>query len=152
MDFVNGETDRITLTARGFDGAGATGATIDLMIINLANGEFFNGVAFQVLAATVLMTESDSVNLPGDYHYDFISPLSDIRIKYRATTPSTNVANGPWEGEAQIGVWVTDVITGRKHVRNRMVFSGNRYVLYEDDKATIFEEGDVTSQNREPDL
>jgi len=151
MEFVNAENDRITLTARSFDGSGATGKTIDLMIINLADGEYFNGVSFQLLPAAVVMTESDAVNLPGDYHYDFISPLFDIRVKYRATTISDGVANGPWEGEAQVGVWVTDIITARKYVRNKIDFLGNRYVLKEDDKLTTFEEGDVSSQNREPD-
>ena len=152
MQIINGETDRITLTARAFDGSGATGAIIGLMIINLANGEYFNGISFQALPATVLMTETDSVNLPGDYHYDFISPLADIRVKYRATSNSDGVANGPWEGEAQVGKWITDVVSARKHVRNKIEFSGNRYTLYEDDKSTIFEEGNVSSQEREPDL
>jgi len=151
MEFINAENDRITLTALAFDGSGATGKTIDLMILNLANGEFFNGVSFQVLPAMVLMTESDAVNLPGDYQFDFVSPLDDIRIKYRATTLSDGVVNGPWEGEAQVGVWVTDILTARKYVRNKIDFLGNRYVLKEDDKTTTFEEGDVSSQNREPD-
>ena len=152
VDLINAEIDRITLYAQGLDTGPATGQTIKIAIQNLANDEWFDGVGFGAAYTEHDMTETDSVNIPGYYHYDFQCPDNNLRVKYIARPTVDYVINGPWQGEAQFGVWVTDVVTSRKHVRNKIEFTGGRYTLYEDNKVDIFEEGDVSSTEREPDL
>jgi len=150
MLIANGETDTITLVARDFTGNGATGASIKIAILDLDTGLYYTGAGFGAYTE-LSMTEIDATNLPGHYEYKFTSPVDNIRVKYIARSDTASVANGPWEGEAQIGEWIQDVIVARKYIRNRMQFTGSRYTLYEDDKLTPFEEGNISSTGREPD-
>lgn len=150
MLLKNGDTDSVTIVARNFSGDGATGASILLAIQDSDTGLFYTGAGFGAFTEFP-MVALDATNLPGHYKYDFTPPVDNIRVRYSARSITPEVANGPWEGEAQFGDWIQDVITARKYIRNRMQFTGNRYTLYEDDKITPFEEGDITSNSREPD-
>lgn len=147
----NGETDRISLQAIDVFGNGATGETIDLIIRNKETNEYFNGTAFQAAFASVAMSETDATNLPGIYHYDFLSPLSNVRVTYVAYPQGTNVATKQFTGEAQIGEWVDDVICTRKYVKNKFTRTGNDYTIFEDDKTTPFATGFIGENRREPD-
>lgn len=109
MRLQTGEQDRIIVMATDSSGAGVTGATVALSIRRQADGYYFNGTTFQSAFTTVTMTQTDSSNLPGAYHYDFNAPLYDANLTAIATCSSATVVNGPWVEEIKVGNWVDNL-------------------------------------------
>ena len=146
----NEKVDRITLFALSANGEPVTGETINLYIRDLNSGEFWDGAAFAAAPTALTMVETDSVNWPGYYHYDFTT--ENREVVYKAVAPDgSDVDNDPFHGSAIFVPWIDDIITTRKYARNRVDRAGGRYAVYEDDQTTLFEAGDSTVNQRKPD-
>ena len=110
MDRIQtGEKDRIIVYALNSSSAGVSGATITLSLRRDTDGYWWNGTTFQSAYTTVTMTETDSTNWPGMYHYDFTPPSVDANISMRATTGTAAVVNDPWVGQVKAGAWVDNI-------------------------------------------
>lgn len=109
MRVQTGETDRITLLAVDSTGTGVSGATINLSLRRASDSMYFTGTAFTTTYTTVAMSETDSSNLPGVYHYDFLAPEPEAKYAVTATTASASIVNGPWFDEIIVGYWVDNL-------------------------------------------
>lgn len=105
------ETQRIKVFALDVAGAGVTGATISLAIRKDSTGYWWSGSAFQATHTTVTMTETDSANLPGVYHYDFTPLETDFTAIFYATTATAAVVNAPFVGDISVGFWLDNLNT-----------------------------------------
>lgn len=109
------EQDRIVVLALDNTGAGVTGDTLTLTLRRDADGYFFNGTTFQSTATTVSLTETDSANVPGFYHYDWTPRMAgSFTMLVEASDPS--VVNGPFSAQVKVGGWIDyidDEITSR---------------------------------------
>lgn len=106
-----GEKDRIFLVALTAALAGATGLTILLSIRRQSDSFYWSGTGFTSTYATLTMTETDSVNLPGTYHYDFTHNGIAANYLLTGTTASATPTNKPWVGELKGGNWVDNLDT-----------------------------------------
>jgi hypothetical protein len=101
-----GEKDRIQVYALDSSNVGVTGATITLSIGRQSDGFYWSGTGYTSTFTGLTMTETDSVNLPGVYHYDFTPRGPSASFTLNATTVTAGVANAPWHGELKQGDWV----------------------------------------------
>lgn len=106
-----GETDRVVVDAVDATGAGVTGATVLLSIRRASDGYYWDATSkvFTSAFSTVTMTQTDSTNLPGCYHYDFKPTTTDFKAHYHATTATAGVVNDPWDEDVIVGYWVDDL-------------------------------------------
>lgn len=104
-----GEKDRIQVYALDSSNAGVTGATITLSIGRQSDGFYWSGTGYTSAFTGLTMTETDSVNLPGVYHYDFTPRGPAASFTLNATTLTAGVANAPWHGELKAGDWVDNI-------------------------------------------
>jgi|SRR3972149_8670003 len=77
-------------------GGGLTAQVPDVRIRRRSDGQYWNGVAFQVLAISLPMTEESAVDLPGSYFFDFNQALAGgspeeylVRYTNPAAPPNT---------------------------------------------------------------
>lgn len=150
----NGQPDRLIVQALDLLGTGVTGASLTISIQDISDNFWYNGVTFVAGFSTNAMAELDATNLPGVYFLDFTSPRDDVTLQYFGQTTTLAVANAPYFGQIQVGQWVEDVIVTRKHVKNKMnigVPAAGRYTIYEDDKVTPHQLGDISTTERNPD-
>ena len=103
------ETHRLKVFALDVAGAGVTGATISLAIRKDSTGYWWSGSAFQASHTTVTMSETNSANLPGVYHYDFTPLETDFTAIFYATTVTAAVVNAPFVGDVSVGYWVDNL-------------------------------------------
>ena len=149
----NGDTERISIVALDSTSSGVTGASVTLRIRNDANGDTWTGTTFSAPDTTVAMVETDSVNLPGFYHYDFTPDVSDIVCTISATSVTPAVVNDPWSGDIKVGLFLdSDLKVARQFVQNRIEIDGSgNYDVYADDGTTIIYTGDQSPTFRRPD-
>jgi len=103
------EKDVIYVYALDSSGVGVTGATITLSIRRQSDGFFWSGSGYSSSFAGLTMTETDSTNVPGAYHYEFTPRGPTATFLLNATTATAGVANAPWLGEIKAGGWADNV-------------------------------------------
>lgn len=103
-----GEATRIYTMARDSAGAGVTGATLLLSIYRNVDGYWWDGSVFQSAHDTVTMTQTDSTNLAGVYHYDFTPQVAFAGIVY-ITTATAGVTNDPFTATILVGSWLDNI-------------------------------------------
>jgi hypothetical protein len=106
-----GETDRVEVLALDSSGVGVTGATVTLAVRRTRDGYWWNGSSrvFQSSFTSNTMSQTDSTNMPGLYHYDFFPATTDFKVQYYATSSTGSVVSDPWYGECVVGYWVDNV-------------------------------------------
>lgn len=106
-----GETERVKVYAVDSSAAGVTGATLTCTIRRDSDGYFWNSTTnnWQSGATTFSLTETDSTNLAGWYHYDFSPSGTDFRCSIMVTTATAGVVNDPWGGDLIVGYWVDNL-------------------------------------------
>lgn len=145
--------DTETIVVFGNDGIDpVTGAAWTLKIVRLDNGQYWNGSAWQAGVTTVNMTEADSVNLPGQYKYNFTPVGGGYICAVLAETTEESIAQKRWYGTLTVGYGFTDDIQiVRKFLANKAVAGSGAYTIYEDDGTTPFATGTISPTTRTPD-
>lgn len=148
-----GDTERISVFAINGQSK-ITGAAFTLKICRMDNGQFWNGSSFQAGVTTVNMSEVDAANRPGEYVYNFTPPGNGYVCSLLAETSNANVAQKIHSGTLHVGYgFARDTEIARKYVRNKTVLSATgsgNYTVYEDDEATVFEQGTFSQTTRDP--
>lgn len=119
-----GEPVRVTVMARDSASAGVTGDTITLAIRKDSDGSWWNGTGFQSSYTTVTMTETDSTNLAGVYHYSLTPPGTDFSCTYYAEAADVTVVNTPFVGALKVGYWVDNLDVASSSLASSVQVSG----------------------------
>lgn len=105
----SGETERIEILALDSAKAGVTGLTCTVALRRSSDGNYWNGSAWQAGATTANMTETDSSNRPGLYHYAFTPTGTGFAVFIYVTTASATVVNKPWTGQVFVGGYADNI-------------------------------------------
>lgn len=103
------EKVRVSVHVLDSSRVGVTGATVLLSLRRDTDGFYYTGVVFQSSFATMTLTETDSSNWPGVYHYDFTTPVLPCILTALVTTAAATAANDPWLGQIKVGYWADNI-------------------------------------------